>query len=84
MTFVTQQLSDHHVRALSAADRIVYYSSTQRPAGGVNWFFHHEFFDPPNSAPPMIVFGGSVYHLAFVTRHAPPSGWDWYVYRRDE
>ena len=74
----------HHARALAAENRIVYYATERLPPGGVSWFFRHEFADNPELAAETMTIAGAVYRLSVITRHAPPSGWNWYLYKRDE
>ena len=82
--FRNSTVISHHARALAAENRIAYYATDRLPARGASWFFRHEFADHPELAPETMTIAGAVYHLSFVARHAPPSGWNWYLYKRDE
>ena len=64
--------------------RIIYVPAPEAARAGADWFLAHRLND--DDAPPPRSFRGprgAAFALARVFPHAGPSGWAWYLYRRD-
>lgn len=71
----------YHGSAVGQGRSIRYFPQNDLPADGTQWLFLHRFDHEPAPSSELRI-EHLRYELSRVFRHAPLSGWDWYVYRR--
>jgi len=74
-------LIQHHGPGAIEPHTMAYQPANARAAQGTQWLLIHRLDHTAAPETEMFDERGNRYQLEKVFLHAPPSGWDWYVYR---